>query len=671
MYWFREGQAYTWLFIIPFALLILLGGWLIASHAYRLKSRERLITGGAIGLVLYVFFANMFGHVLPPSVAFWSSAVFVFISGILIWRGSNQKIIDIRDLRWWKTLLALGVIAVLIALMARGLSIFDDRKNVSIISLMAAGDIPPHFYMNSELSFAYHYGFQLVGASLMRLGGLLPWSAFDVSKAIVGALTIVLSYIVGWRLTHKKVGGVIFAFIFTFASGARWGLQMIPQSVWFGAADNVNLWGQDLIPGPTLFTQLSQPWNIAGGPPTPLIFSYLNGILQPFILGVQAGPGALMRLILLLMILLFPQQRPGWKGTYVAVILFAVLALSAEAVFVLICVGIIGVAVLTRAWKRDRSWKNTFRYVILALIISVPFVLLQGGTITEMVMDLLRGSSAGTNAGIADFGLRWPPAIVSAHLGELHFTQPLELVVAIFEIGAALIAAPLVIWRAGHWLKQGRFVLASLVLASIIGFIIPMVLRYTFDRDVTRFSLYSLLIWILLAVPIMMQIWQGTRSEAVRAAIVSWVVLATFGGIIVFGSLISAIPYAVLPDEIEPVDALMARKYWDVLSPDAEILDSHPWRAVAITGRLTRSVDKSYIDLPERVDLLENVSPQRIAESGYGYIYVSDSWWESMDPGERSSFSDPCVRLIDGVEDGSDGLIYRRLYDVRECLARP
>jgi hypothetical protein len=373
----------------------------------------------------------------------------------------------------------------------------------------------------------------------------------------------------------------------------------------------------------------------------------------------------------MLMILLFPQQRPGWKGTYVAVILFAVLALSAEAVFVLICVGIIGVAVVTRAWKRERSWKNTFCYVILALIISFPFVLLQGGTITEMVMDLLRGSSAGTNAGIADFGLRWPPAIVSAHLGELHFTQPLELVVAIFEIGAALIAAPLVIWRAGHWLKQGRFVLASLVLASIVGFIIPMVLRYTFDRDVTRFSLYSLLIWILLAVPIMMQIWQGTRSEALRAAIVSWAVVATFGGIIVFGSLISAIPYAVLPDEIEPVDALMARKYWDVLSPDAEILDSHPWRAVAITGRLTRSVDKSYIDLPERVDLLENVSPQRIAESGYGYIYVSDSWWESMDPGERSSFSDPCVRLIEGVEDGSDGLIYRRLYDVRECLARP
>ena len=49
MYWFREGEPYTWLLIIPFALLIQLGGWLISSHAYKLRPRERLITGGAIG----------------------------------------------------------------------------------------------------------------------------------------------------------------------------------------------------------------------------------------------------------------------------------------------------------------------------------------------------------------------------------------------------------------------------------------------------------------------------------------------------------------------------------------------------------------------------------------------------------------------------------------------
>ena len=182
MYWFREVEPYTWLLIIPFGLLLQLGGWLIASHAYKLKSHERLITGGAIGLVLYLFFANILGHVLPPSVAFWSSAVFVFISGILIWRGSDQRMVDLRDLRWWRTLLALGAIAVLIALMARGVSIFDDRKNVSIISLMAAGDIPPHFYMNSELSFAYHYGFQL--------GNVLDNHILHLSYDLLGALQL-------------------------------------------------------------------------------------------------------------------------------------------------------------------------------------------------------------------------------------------------------------------------------------------------------------------------------------------------------------------------------------------------------------------------------------------------------------------------------------------------
>jgi hypothetical protein len=60
-----------------------------------------------------------------------------------------------------------------------GMAVFDEPKNLSIVSMMAAGDIPPALYECGS-RFRISLRVQLLGASLVRLGGLQPWSAFDL-----------------------------------------------------------------------------------------------------------------------------------------------------------------------------------------------------------------------------------------------------------------------------------------------------------------------------------------------------------------------------------------------------------------------------------------------------------------------------------------------------------
>src|SRR3989337_336303 len=170
MYWFRVDNP--WVFGVWLAVTAIrgIGGWLLATHAFRLERGERLIIGFGLGLVCYLWFVNLIGRWLTPDWTFAGAGILVLILGMAYaWNGTRPAI-DWKDFQVWRWLVIGLILVWLFARIARGMAIFDDRKNISIVSTMAAGDIPPHHYMNSAVLFAYHYGFQLFGASLMRLG---------------------------------------------------------------------------------------------------------------------------------------------------------------------------------------------------------------------------------------------------------------------------------------------------------------------------------------------------------------------------------------------------------------------------------------------------------------------------------------------------------------------
>jgi len=267
MYWFVNGHPAS---VIPLVLGVLLwacGGWLITSAAFHQGSSERVAVGAGVGLAIHLTLANLLAHLLPPSTAFASSSILVFLLGVgLCVR--TVGVCDRRDIcRSWPQLLLCALVAMLFLLMGRGLGILDDRKNLSLISLMANGHIPPPFYMDGTMPFKYHYGSQLFGAEMMSLGGLMPWSAFDVSKAILGALAILLAWHLGRRLTHRAAGGYAMAALMAFASGGRWLLLLVPSGWVAAASATIHMWGSGADTAPNLAAALTSPGRSAGGRP--------------------------------------------------------------------------------------------------------------------------------------------------------------------------------------------------------------------------------------------------------------------------------------------------------------------------------------------------------------------------------------------------------------------
>ena len=629
MYWVRASLAESIIALSVQFLLIALCGWMLAKHAFSVSPKERIPVGLGLGLILFVFFSNLMGRWLPPEWGFQAALAALAVIAGLAWVTSREGFLDLEDIQVWRQLALFALLVLVFTLMGRGLGIFDDRKNLSIISLMAAGDIPPHFYMNPDFLFSYHYGFQLLGASLMRLGGLFPWSAFDLSKGIVAAGAIWLAFTYGARHDRKSGPAILFAAFLVLATGTRWLLLFLPPSLLDGLSSGINMWGSAAQTAPTFQQALSSSWVIEGGPPTPIPFAFTNGILQPFILYLQAGPRS-FALMIFFTLLLIARRRKNVISSLIVIMLMAAWALTAEAEFVLFVLGIALAAlfyVRARGLRLAGELRQTLGMGFLAGILSV----VQGGTLTEILRGLITQTSGAFDVSYlgpdTGFGLRLPPAIVSSHLGELSLVNPGQLIVGVLEVGPLLLLAPLAFNATKDALRQGKVLLAAFGISTFFGFLLPLFFSYSVDRDVSRFTQYALIGWVVLSWPALTAAW-ATRGNRFRTLVSGAAFLTTFGGLVVSGSLLSAMQVAVLTDEIAPVDAAMLRSDWDRLEPDSLVLDSDPWRAVVITGRLTRSSAGSYETLASWESLRAEPMLENVLSSGYDYIYVDTYWRE-------------------------------------------
>ncbi len=312
MYWFRDGSSLSLLPWLTTMLVTWLAGWLLATHAFKLQARERLIAGLALGVVLYIWLANLFGHWLSPDVTFVLPAVALLAIGLALAWSRKSIWLNKEDLNVWPWLVAGFGLFYLFFVWSKGLTLFDEQKNLSLISIIGNGDIPPHFAANSPFLFAYHYGFHFIGASLMRLGDLLPWSAFDVSKAFLWAVMLLLAALLGLRYVGRAWGAWAAAAVVALASGTRYLLMLLPPGFLLQADKVVQLQGTSAIIGKPFSQALLLPWPVDGGPPMPYLFGFLNGIMDPMVMAHQ-GPNILAVLILLLVWLLIPKLKGRWS----------------------------------------------------------------------------------------------------------------------------------------------------------------------------------------------------------------------------------------------------------------------------------------------------------------------------------------------------------------------
>lgn len=672
MYWLRLGSILlplTWLLLFS---LLWLGGWLLTSHLFSLRSRERILSGLATGILLFIVLANALapltgwifasaGKAASVNILFWLAALSTAGLGLQAYLIHRRQVhpnplplLDREDLQAWPQLLSAAALMVLFTLINRGLALFDDYHNLPIVSMIAAGDLPPHFYLNPEFRLDYHYGLHILGASMMRVGGLTPWGAFDLSKTISLVIAIPLAWLWFRRVTHNQHAAFWGSLLVLFAGGARWLLLLFPQQTLQQLGSGLRLLGSALATGPDLFTVLYSPWKIEGGGPFPFPFAFTNGVAQPLNMAL-ASAGALPQATLLLLLLLARRRWTPLQGILYGLLL-ASLALTAEHIFGFILGGVAltGLGILLKFW-RDKArhfsarWNTALAQLGNWLWVLVPAVLLAvvaGGVIHGVLRDLISQpatSAAQASTTFGGFSLRWPPALTSAHFGALSITNPSQLLIALVETGALLFLAPLAIWWASRRARHGTWPPAWMAAGAVLSFIIALFIVYEVERDTSRFTGSAVYIWLILGFPLAWILFRTGKSW-LQVLLGIGYATAVLGGIALFSIQLISITKPQFTYFVKIPDAQMNQQFWDRLEENTQVFDTLPYRSVTLFGRgAGRASAEIYQPYPEWLALAEVMDPLQIAQAGYAYLYLDKETWQALTPPQKQALEQPCI----------------------------
>ncbi|MCX7756648.1 MAG: hypothetical protein N2117_15580 [Anaerolineales bacterium] len=677
MYLFSELSS------LPLFLLLALwaaGGWLILSR-FNVPDHERGLLGLGVGLTFAALLANLTARLLPTTPAFWLAGVLTLLVGLgFAWpRKLNLTVSSFRlafstaPFLQWLVFLSL---AFFLTLIGRGLGIFDDYQNLTQLSSMALGDIPPHFVYDSRILWSYHYFLLLVAAQFTRLADAPPWVAMDVARGLTLALTLFYGAFLAQRLTGSRVVAVLSAAFLFFAGGARWILLLLPAGLLSRISNAVTLIGSGADSGANLAAVLYNNWKIQGLGPFPFPFFYGSG-LDASLAMAHAGYGASMFMLVLLVILLFTASlentangQASWRQQIVLATLLGALALANEVTFAFLYAGLIFAVLVWTLRHRTLKLPASLWFFAPALIGAGLIALLQGGVFTGVLLGLV-GRFSGAETGEAlykvSFSLRWP-TVLSAHLGTLSLFNPLHWAVILAETGLVVFALPWVLRYGWRCLREEQWLQAGWVF-SMLPSLLTIFLEYTGNAGPTalsRMTAHFLMVLKFYAVPLLWQ-WGREKSETVRVVLLGGGFAAILSGMGLFSLQIPAMPNPIYAEFLEPIDAKMYQRHWGTLQPGALVFDTTPQRGPTVLGLHTRSgIHYGPPTYPEWYALSESPDPFAMRRAGFRYLYLERAYWQKF----ADHFTHSCVQILDDLrETASDGRLtaQRVLLDVETC----
>ena len=654
-------------------VLWMLGGWWIARRAFNLQSDEQVMVGLAVGLVMEDLLVNFLAPFMSFPLACWLGAGLVFMVGMVMilpdgWRSlfsirPAQHSVRVEPGQWVVLLLLIALFTAI----GRGMAIFDDYAHLPTVSLMATGDIPPHFSLDPSVPYGYHYFLLLFAAQVVQLGQLFPWVALDFSRGLSLGLAVVLMGIWTRRLTRNHMAGILGGAFLILASATRWLLLLLPSNFLDSVSQTVQMIGSGASSGASLSAALFRPWAMDGGGPIPFPFAFASGILNPGVVTVHGATGVMNYVVLLALLLTFNRWR-NWQGGLVTVFLVASTGLLGETGLALglvaWCLISLGYIITHKNFRLPRPLWTWWVVVLAGNLLAV----LEGGAWTDIIhslLDKLVGVEAQASYQTIGFQLVWPPALVSAHLGVLNLVNFRQLIVAVCEIGPVLLALPLVFMWGVKAYRSGRWYEASFILSGLLtlGMLFVQFSGSTGVRNTSR--LYSFTnLCVLYAVPLVW-IWVRQRITLLKYLAGTVLGITMLGGIVLFGIELVAIPRPVESYFLNELDARMFKNYWNRLEPGALIFDPTPSRAPAVFGRSTNSSYTWFEDKPAWKTLVKDPDPAAISQAGFDYIYLGNIYWQDLDPKTRLRFQNPCVLVVQQYENAMRET--RALYDIRAC----
>jgi hypothetical protein len=663
-----------------------LGGIWIVRSALNLRPNEQVLAGIGAGLVIQTWLANLLGRLLPVPLAFWAAAGLTLLAGLGMslplkkgdWGGLFRFSIPTFQLVTL-ILLSFGLIVV-----GRGLGVLDDYQNLPTTSLLASGDIPPHFALDPNLQFDYHYFTLLSAAEFMRIAGAYPWNSLDIVRGFSFALTLILGALWIQRATGSRLAGFLGALVGAFSGGTRWLMLFLPDNVIQWISPQIHMIGSGAQSAADFGTALTAPWAVETGAKWSIPFAFSNGINVPAIWTYHAGWGGLVTVITALLLLAANRWRArGWRGPVVMVVLLAALALGNEVTLAQLIVALVFLAVvlivvnLIRARRKGEkiAWKTLLPAGLLewawVLIPAGLIALVQGGVLTGAFMGLL-GRLSGQAARASYFSLQfapaWPPAVLSSHLGSLALTNPAQFIVALFEVGPLVVLLPFPLiwgWKA---VRAGRWYEATLVVFPVLA-LVTLVINYTGNAGPTALNRIQSQIFTLTGTGIAfaaLWMWLKGHSDAVKAATAGLLVVGVFGGLVLFGFEVMAAATPLRATFVTDLDARMEDHLWNRLEPGALVFDLTAWRSPTLFARATDSHSTWYSSKPEWDALTEDPDPYKLRAAGFSYVYQDNNFWNLISLKVQKAYSDPCVQVVDEAK-AKRTADFRRLVDIRTC----
>ncbi|MGB9800688.1 MAG: hypothetical protein ACPLUL_11405 [Thermanaerothrix sp.] len=650
--------------LVLWALGWALGGIGLVRRAFNLQPPEDLVVGLTAGLLVQGVLVNLVARFVPLPLSAWAISLLLGVGGTLAARRAERW-------RWplnWGWWLGLAALVAWGYAMARGLAIFDDYAHLPTLSLIAAGDFPPHFAYDPAISYGYHHFLLLVSAQIMRVAAWTPWNALDAARALAFALALTLALRWGRRVTGHPLGAGLGALALLLASGTRWVLLVIPQAWLERLSPAVTLIGSGAASGSTLAEALLRPWMIEGGPPLPYPFAFGNGLLEPGILLLNAVNSLMPYAVILVLLLTATRWRePGWAGG-LSLLVLAANHLMGETDLPLMLAGLAFITILWIVRYRNRVLPLGLRQWWGVVLGATVLAMVQGGTwgdLAQRILARLLGHPLPPSYQTLGFDLTRTPALVSMHLGVLPLTRPATLVVALCEAGPLLLALPLMAvwgWKA---VRAGRWFEALLVAEALLS--LPLLwVRFTGStgvRNTTR--LYAFLPIALILAPGALWVWLRQRASSVRVIAAGLSAVALLSGVVLLACQISAMGRPVVSYFLSGLDVRMYQAHWDRLDAGALVFDPNPSRAPTLFGRFTRAGDTWYHFNPKWLSLAEAPTPAALRAAGFTYAYLDARTWQQLPPAIQAAWQMPCVQEVDRLENHKGD--FRWLLDVRAC----
>lgn len=146
-----------------------------------------------IGAGLHLLTANLLWWLIPGAVGSWLGlATGIGLAASTAYFSRRRLGVTGRPpVTWASAMVGVAALAGLlyVALANRTHILFTDEEwHLPLAATMAAGDFPPISPFSPSFGAAYHYGTDLLAASLLHLAGIAPWTAFFLLTPVVAAI---------------------------------------------------------------------------------------------------------------------------------------------------------------------------------------------------------------------------------------------------------------------------------------------------------------------------------------------------------------------------------------------------------------------------------------------------------------------------------------------------